>query len=203
MKNTRFDLRIVIGIIIAHILIYFTFQDKNIFWHMFTASMLILISYSIFNEKADSQSSYIQNFIYGVLSGFLLFTLFWLGDYIIDFFHMPFKKEITALYKYYSPSNFWHYLTLLFIIVPGEEIFWRGFIQKKLASKVSLPLSITLATLAYASVQLYSGYYIHMVAALVGGIYWGILYAWKKNITLNIISHVVFDFCLFILFPLR
>ena len=76
MKSTIMDLRFVIGIFIAHILMYITFQDKSIFWHMFTASMLILISYSIFNEKADAKSSFFQDIIFGLVSGFLLFRPF-------------------------------------------------------------------------------------------------------------------------------
>lgn len=203
MNKIKIDYRVLIGIIIAHILMYLTFEDKAIFWYMFTGAMLILISYSIFNEKADVRTSFIKNTLYGILSGIILFIIFWLGNFLIEFFNMPFKKEITGLYKHFSPKSFWHYLTLLLIIVPGEEIFWRGFIQKRLERKLNIRFAIILSTLLYASVQIYSGYTIHIVAALIGGIFWGFLYSWKKSIRLNVISHIVFDFCLFILFPLR
>ncbi len=203
MNKIKIDYRVLIGIIIAHILMYLTFEDKAIFWYMFTGAMLILISYSIFNEKADVRTSFIKNTLYGILSGIILFIIFWLGNFLIEFFNMPFKKEITGLYKHFSPKSFWHYLTLLLIIVPGEEIFWRGFIQKRLERKLNVRFAIILSTLLYASVQIYSGYTIHIAAALIGGIFWGFLYSWKKSIRLNVISHIVFDFCLFILFPLR
>lgn len=203
MNKIKIDYRVLIGIIIAHILMYLTFEDKAIFWYMFTGAMLILISYSIFNEKADVRTSFIKNTLYGILSGIILFIIFWLGNFLIEFFNMPFKKEITGLYKHFSPKSFWHYLTLLLIIVPGEEIFWRGFIQKRLERKLNIRFAIILSTLLYASVQIYSGYTIHIAAALIGGIFWGFLYSWKKSIRLNVISHIVFDFCLFILFPLR
>ena len=69
------------------------------------------------------RTSFIKNTLYGILSGIILFIIFWLGNFLIEFFNMPFKKEITGLYKHFSPKSFWHYLTLLLIIVPGEEYF--------------------------------------------------------------------------------
>lgn len=197
------DYRLIIGFTMAHILMYLTFQDNKIFWYMFTATMLILISYSIFNEKAEQPTSMIHNSVYGIISGILLFIVFWFGDAMIQLFNLPFKKEITSLYKAFAPVSLWHYIVLLFIIVPGEEIFWRGYIQKRLGLKMSATLSIVIATILYASVQLYSGYFIHIIAALFAGIFWGILYQWKKSMPLNIISHVIFVLCIFILFPLR
>ncbi len=203
MNKIMIDYRILIGIVIAHILMYLTFEDKAIFWYMYTGSMLILISYSILNEKADVHSSFIKNALYGILTGFILFFIFWLGNVVIEFFNMPFKKEITGLYRNFAPTSFWHYLTMILIIVPGEEIFWRGFIQKRLERKYNVRFSVILSAILYASIQIYSGYVIHIAAALFGGIFWGALYSWKKSIRLNIISHIVFNICLFTLFPFR
>jgi len=203
VKKVILDYRIVIGFIIAHILMYITFNDKSIFWYMFTATMLILISYSIFNEKADQQSSIVKNSIYGLISGVFLFLVFWFGDLMINFLNLPFQKEISALYRSFSPKSFWHFLVLLIIIVPGEELFWRGFIQKRLGKKFGITLSIVISTILYASVQIYSGYVIHIIAAIVAGIFWGTLYARKKSLPLIIVSHFIFDLFIFILFPLR
>jgi uncharacterized protein len=203
VKKVKVDYRLIIGFVIAHILMYLTFQDKKIFWYMFTATMLILISYAILNEKAEQPTSNVQNSLYGIFSGILLFIVFWLGDAIIELFHLPFEKEIFNLYKTFAPVNLWHYIVLLFIIVPGEEIFWRGYIQKRISYKWGPALSIVIATVLYASIQVYSGYVIHIIAALFAGIFWGALYSWKKSMPLNIISHFIFDLCIFILFPLR
>ncbi|WP_338469990.1 type II CAAX endopeptidase family protein [Niallia sp. XMNu-256] len=203
MNKIIVDYRILIGFIIAHILMYLTFQDKATFWYMFTGAMLILISYSILNEKADVHTTFIKNTFYGILSGFVLFFIFLLGNLTIEFFNIPLKREITGLYRYFAPSSFWHYLILFLVIVPGEEIFWRGFIQKRLERKHDVRFAIILSTILYASIQIYSGYIIHIIAALFGGIFWGALYSWKRSIRINIISHIVFSVCLFILFPFR
>ena len=108
---------------------------------------------------------------------------------MIQLFNLPFEKEVTSLYKAFAPVSLWHYIVLLFIIVPGEEIFWRGYIQKRLGMKMSATLSIVIATMLYASIQIYSGYFIHIIAALFGGIFWGALYVWKK-VCHSISSHI-------------
>nr|WP_221452193.1 CPBP family intramembrane glutamic endopeptidase [Bacillus benzoevorans] len=183
---------------------YLTFQNKATFWYMFTAAMLLLMSYAIFHLKTDDKCSVLSYSFYGVASGIVLFALFWLGNVLIGFFHLPFNGEISSLYRSYSPSQIWHYIVLFLFIIPGEELFWRGFVQKKLsATKLNIKYSVLLAAVLYASVQLYSGYFIHFFAALIAGLFWGFLYAWKRNMHMLIISHLVFDLFTFVLLPFR
>jgi uncharacterized protein len=58
------------------------------------------------------------------------------------------------------------------------------------------------SSLMYASVSLYSGEWILVLAAVISGLFWGSLYIWKRSIPLVIVSHLVFDLFIFILFPL-
>lgn len=204
MKKSAFDYRFIIGLFLAHVVMYLTFKDKAIFWYMFTAATLFLISYAILHEKTENQASFLSYFLYGMVSGLLIFSLFWVGNFLIDFFHLPFAKGISRLYNSFSPTEIWHYIVLFLIIVPGEELFWRGFIQKRLTNVLSHSyIGVLIASLLYASVQIYSGSFIHFLAALVAGIFWGILYLWKKSMPLIILSHLVFDLFIFILFPFR
>lgn len=203
MKKFTIDYRIIIGLILAHLFMYITFQDKSIFWYMFTATMLILISYSILHEKIDDEATFLTYSLYGLLSGIILYALFWTGNTLINVFHLPFDKGISKLYTRFSPTQIWHYIVLLLFIVPGEELFWRGFIQKRIARYTGVTSSILLAALLYASVQIYSDTFIHLIAAFIAGVFWGGLYAWKKSMPLVIISHLIFDLLLFILFPFR
>ena len=43
MKKLAIDIRLIGGLLLAHLLIYFTFQDKSIFWYIFSASYLGLL----------------------------------------------------------------------------------------------------------------------------------------------------------------
>jgi len=180
---------------------YFTFQDKAIFWYIFSATLLFLISYSILNEDLDDEMPFISYIVYGAISGFILFAIFWIGHSLIVFLDLPFTKQISKLYGRFSPSQLWHYIVLLLIIIPGEEIFWRGFVQKRISKYINGPIVIILATILYTSVHFYSSQWILAFAALVAGLYWGFLYEWKKSMPLVIVSHLIFDLFLFVLLP--
>jgi len=203
VRKITIDYRILFGLILAHFFMYITFQDKAIFWYMFTATMLILMSYAILHEKSDQQASFLTFSVYGILSGLILFAFFWTGNFLIHFFHLPFNQEVSRLYLHFAPKQIWHYIVLLLFIVPGEELFWRGFMQKRMSKLMNVKYSVLLASVFYASIQIYSGYFIHILAALFAGLFWGALYAWKKSLSLVVVSHLTFDVLIFILLPFR
>jgi uncharacterized protein len=202
MKNRFIDLRLIAGYILAHALMYFTFSDRAIFWYIFTGSLLVLITFAMFQEDVDDEASFFKYISMGVLSGLLLYALFWLGVQIFDLFNLPFEKSIKNLYRWFAPTLFWQYLALILVAAPGEELFWRGFIQKRLLRYFGPIGSITIGALLYASVHIYSGTFILMLAAFLSGLLWGALYMWKKSMPLVIVSHIVFDIMIFIILPL-
>ncbi|WNS76973.1 type II CAAX endopeptidase family protein [Bacillus sp. DTU_2020_1000418_1_SI_GHA_SEK_038] len=203
MKKITADYRLIIGLIIAHMLMYFTFQDKAVFWYIFSASLLFLISHSILNEELKDEVPFGLYLLYGIGSGLLLFGIFWAGFHMIDFLNLPMMKDISKLYGRYSPSMLWHYIVLILIIIPGEEIFWRGFVQTRILKYTNIPAAIVISAILYASVHLYSEQWILAFAALVAGLFWGWLYTWKKSMPLLIVSHLIFDLFLFVIVPLK
>ncbi|MEW9108907.1 CPBP family intramembrane glutamic endopeptidase [Cytobacillus gottheilii] len=196
------DIRLLFALILAHGLMYFTFSDRGVFWYIFSATMLFLISYAILNEDVEDEEPFWTYLFYGILSGILLFAVFWTGFHLMQLIGLPIEKSAARLYRDFSPANLWHYIIMLLIIVPGEELFWRGFVQKRLMRFAGVFPSILIASLLYASVSLYSGEIILPLAALIGGLFWGILYVWKRSIPMLIVSHLIFDVFLFLLFPL-
>ena len=189
--------------IIAHLLLFFTFQDKAIFWYIFSASMLVLISLSLAKESIDNSVSIWNTVLIGSASGVLLFSFFWVGNHLFNFFDLPLTRQVTALYKWYAPKETWHYFVLMLIIAPGEEIFWRGYIQKRLLVYSRSWMSIPISALMYASAHLYADYWMLAFSALFAGVFWGWLYWWKRSLPLVIVSHLIYDFFLFITLPLR
>jgi membrane protease YdiL (CAAX protease family) len=201
MKKYFQDPRILIGLIIAHVLIYFSFQDKAIFWYIFSGSILVLIAYAMFQEEVDDELSFIQYLFLGALSGFILYFVFWLGIRALDFLQLPHNRSINNLYKWFAPSLFWQYLALVLVAAPGEELFWRGFIQKRLQKNFTPTVSILIASILYASVHIYSGSFLLVLAAFLSGFVWGYLYFSKKSMPLVIVSHIIFDLMVFIILP--
>lgn len=203
MKKYLSDYRLLIGLFISHILMYYTYDHKSVFWYLMTASILFLISYSILHEDMDHRASFLTYISTGLFTGFLLYGVFWLGSFILHLLDLSVVNHINSLYHRYSPNNLWQYLVLILIVVPGEEIFWRGFIQKRLMNILTPRTSIIVAALLYASVQLYAGFFILPFAALIAGLFWGFLYEWKQSLPLVIVSHLVFDLLLFVVHPLN
>ncbi|MCM3568715.1 CPBP family intramembrane glutamic endopeptidase [Neobacillus mesonae] len=203
IKNLTFDFRLIFGLILAHILIYFSFHEKVIFWYIFTGSILVLIAYSMFQGEVDDELSFFQYILFGAITGFILYALFWLGYQLIGQLPSAFDKEIRKLYKWFAPSLFWQYLALILVAAPGEEIFWRGFFQKRLMKHFSPAVSIVIGACAYASVSYYSGSLLLILASLFSGLVWGFVYFRKKSMPLVIVSHIIFDVLIFIMLPFK
>lgn len=203
MKNLLKDYRLIIGLILAHLLYYFSFQEPGIFWYIFTGSILALIIYSMLQRKVDDELPFIQYFLLGAISGLLLFFVFWLGLKIMEITHLPLISSIHQLYYYYAPEQFWEYMALILVAAPGEELFWRGYVQKKLLNYFGPVISIAAGAILYTSVQIYSGSFILLLATFISGCVWGAIYFWKKSMPLVIISHIIFDIMIFIILPFK
>ncbi|MEH7354992.1 type II CAAX endopeptidase family protein [Neobacillus drentensis] len=203
MKKNILNIRLIACLIIAHALIFFSFHDKTIFWYIFTGSVLVLIALAMFQGDVDDDVSFIQYIFLGVLTGLLLYFVFWLGFQAIQVLHLPFEKSIKKLYRWYSPHVFWQYIALVLVAAPGEELFWRGFIQKTLLKYLSPIWGILSAALLYASVNIYSGSILLVFSAFFSGFVWGFLYFWKKSMPLVIVSHIIFDIMIFIILPFK
>ena len=109
---------------------------------------------------------------------------------------------MTRLYSRFAPDVIWHFIALILVIIPGEEFFWRGFIQKRILEHTNVRTSIILSSVLYAMVSLYSGYVLLGICAFIGGLMWSFLYAWKRSLPLVIVSHLTFDLLLLLFFPL-
>ncbi|PLS06367.1 CPBP family intramembrane glutamic endopeptidase [Neobacillus cucumis] len=201
MDRRFLDYRLIVGFIIAHVLIYFSFHDKTIFWYIFSGSILILIAYAMLQGEVDDEASFAKYILFGVISGLLLYLIFWLGFHAFQLVGLPFEKSVNKLYRWYAPQAFWHYIALVLVAAPGEELYWRGFIQKSLLKFFKPFWSILFGAFLFASVQIYSGSFLLMFAAFISGFAWGLLYYWKRSMPLVIVSHIIFDILIFIIFP--
>lgn len=203
MKKLPIDLRLIVGLVIAHALLFFSFHDKAIFWYIFSGSILVLISFAMIQGEVDDKLSFFQYFFLGAISGLLLFLVFWVGNQLIGAFQLPFNKELNRLYKWFAPSLFWQYIALILVAAPGEELFWRGYIQKRLIISLKPVWGIVAGAALYGTVHIYSSSLLLVLAAFISGLVWGTLYYWKKSMPLVIISHIIFDIMIFIILPFR
>jgi len=116
----------------------------------------------------------------------------------------PLQKELG--YRLLNMSNSAvgvciYFLFCILIIGLGEEIFWRGFIQKKLSSYFSPNKSVWFTAILFALIHFYiftilpikTGISFLVLIALVGGI-WGYLFNYYDNVWSSAVSHGVVVF---------
>lgn len=145
-----------------------------------------------------------SNILLGIVIAVALWLCFWVGDKVATFLFSTARPEIDSIYGMkdgVSPSLL--SILLLFVIGPAEEIFWRGFVQERLSQRWGLNNGFLIATALYTSVHLASCNFMLIMAALVAGTFWGLLYRFfPQRYTAIIISHALWDAAVFVWFPI-
>ena len=193
------------GLVLASLLWFVMFGLQiQPFWPIMTGSTLLLILYSSICLKSAlfKSDSVVFDVILGVLSAIVLYAVFYCGNILFRHIPGPFGNQINTIYLLKTGTPSWVLLiTLIFPIGPGEEIFWRGFIQDRWIKLFGPYKGFVFSTLLYTAVHLPAGNPVLLVAAMVCGSAWGALYLWRKSIIPIVISHVLWDIAVFILFP--
>jgi uncharacterized protein len=202
-NNYKYSL---ITIIVAAILWYVMFVIKPFnFWIEMSGSIGFLTLIALIMDKDILKIKEItsKQILIGILSAILLYIVFYIGN-IITGYIFPFKNaQVLSIYSNKTQGNsLWIGLLLLLVIGPGEELYWRGFIQSTLSNKFGENKGYVFATLLYGGVHILTGNIMLIIAALVCGIYWGWIYKKQRSILTVIISHAIWDLTIFVLFPI-
>ena len=142
----------------------------------------------------------------GAIAALMLYVIFFVGNFSANLLFGFASDQVNSIYamKSSDSSMLWIALMLLFVSSPGEEIFWRGFLQKWAIGKWGSVAGWLVTALLYAAVHIVSGNFILVMAALGAGLFWGLMAAWlKDNLLPVIISHSLWTFGIFVLWPIR
>ena len=103
-----------------------------------------------------------------------------------------FERAVVDLYRRSRETRFVTVLVLtLLIAVPGEELFWRGFLLPELRDATG---SVTGAILTWAAAVGVSAVWASpplLAGAVVGGALWTVLAIWSGGVLAPIASHLV------------
>ena len=201
--------KLIIPVLIAAFLWFLMFspwtsQFLN-FWIAMAISATILIAISLTQRKSIlDQFNFNWKVIgFGLLSSVVLWMVFYLGDFFSKMLFDFARPQVDSIYAMKEGQNkILLILGLLFIIGPAEEIFWRGYVQDRLIGKYGEWKAFIITTLIYALVHIWSFNFMLVMAALICGIFWGLMYRYSKNLVPLVISHAVWDVAVFILFPI-
>ena len=140
----------------------------------------------------------------GLVLAAVLYAVFWLGN-AVSAAVLPFARaQVVDVYGIRSGADpAMIALALVFLIGPAEEIFWRGFVQRRLERCwLSRWQAVVVGALIYAGVHVWSGNVMLVGAALTGGLFWGSVLAVAGNLWPGIVSHAAWDVAIFLLWPI-
>ena len=171
------------------------------FWIKIGLSVIAVSSYS-FVWKRPVIIVRPRSLILGLASAAVLYGLFYAGDRLAPIILSGAQSQVGNIYSLGDGTNrFLIAMLLLFITGPGEEIFWRGFLQDELMRRLGPIPGYVVTTVVYAAVHVFSGNLMLILAALVAGAFWGLLYLWKRDLCLQITSHSVWSAVIFAVLP--
>lgn len=220
MKKSAAYTLVTVCCLVAAVLWFLMFSPwmglQDGFWLMMCGSSLILLGLSIMFGNIRLKFD-LQQVLLGCALAVVLWGVFWVGDKLSQLMFGFARGQVDTIYALGDGSRLWLVgLQLLFITGPAEEIFWRGFIQKKLSDLFSqscngtilgrstgsfVAMCITLAV--YTLIHIWSFNFMLIMAALVAGFIWGALYWYKPEwLPALVLSHALWDAAVFAVFPI-
>ncbi|MBQ0062533.1 MAG: CPBP family intramembrane metalloprotease [Prevotella sp.] len=207
MKNAKLALCIAVAAVLWFIMFSPWTAPHINFWYMMTASAAILITLSVcFGEwkgRNGKRFSLPFTLFCAVAIAVALWMAFWIGDKLSQLMFDFARPQVDLIYSIKgSTSKIYIALALLFIIGPAEELFWRGYIQEFMQQRLGKNLGFVVATLVYTLIHIWSFNFMLIMAALVCGVCWGLLYRIDRRLLpALIISHALWDTAAFVVFP--
>ncbi len=204
MKKTYFA--IIIAAILWFVMFFAPISKHLDFWTVMTGSALVLTGLATLLGGSWWKETRLnwKSFVFGLLAAAGLWLVFYFGDRISAELFTFARSQVDSIYTIKGDtSKLIIGVLLLLVIGPAEEIFWRGFVQRKWMEHSGKFAGFAAATLVYTLIHVWSLNFMLIMAALVCGVFWGLIYLiWgHKSLPVLIISHALWDVAAFVLFP--
>jgi uncharacterized protein len=179
------------------------------FWWWMSLDIALLIALGAIIDRKRVGSVFfgvhpllVRKIIWGILSAAALYAVFFVGNRLSRAILPIVGSGIDGVYGFKEGASTLRIACLIALFIgPGEELFWRGFLQRRWQNRFGrLPgflMSATLYTLIHAG----SGNPILILSAAVGGIFWGALYLRTGSVLLVAVSHTIWDLAVFLILP--
>lgn len=188
--------------LIVLIIMIISFQYTPIFWFSYTNLLGIGIIFAFFFGNLMNKQSLLRSLFIGIPIGVIgYFTAISIYNILAYISPVAFQN-VKELLEIYSPTAIWQYAALLIVIVLGEEMIWRVYLQQELKKMVSKKWAVLISAIHFGLPLLICGFYIGAIAAFLSGIIFGGLYEWLKSLPIVFTAHITMAIFLFLLFPL-
>lgn len=183
------------------------------FWFMLTFSTFLLaaIAFLLGTPLLLGREFTARNVLLGVVLAALLYGVFYAGN--------QFLKMVSGLFPALLPDRAGNIasvyanlgglsravvsLLLFFPIGFGEEVFWRGFVQRRLSERWSAGPAFVVTSLLYTGIHLATGNPVLILAALTCGLFWGGFYWATGSLVPVLVSHMLWDPFIFVIWPIK
>ena len=176
------------------------------FWIAMSISAAILTMVATLSRPAwwrDLKWSW-SNIALGVAIAVVLWGVFWVGDKLSQVMFDFARPQVDSIYAMKDGNSATIIaIALLVLIGPAEEIFWRGYIQRTLSERLGANRGFVITTAIYTLVHIGSLNFMLIMAAMVCGIAWGLLYRlMPERFSAILLSHALWDAAVFVIFPI-
>jgi uncharacterized protein len=193
----------IIAIILAFVCWAFTFGiPQGNFWVKIGLSVIIVTAYSLWWHRPVIRPNW-RSFVLGAISAVVLYFIFYAGNIVSALIFSNAGRQVGGIYGLgHGTNHLLIFLLLLLVTGPGEEIFWRGFLQSRIMKRFGDVPGYIITTCVYAGVHVFSGNIILIGAALIAGAFWGAMYMWRKDLFMQIVSHSLWSSFIFAVTPI-
>lgn len=168
------------------------------FWTRAAAAGLAIGVYAVVaqrEELGDLLRPTVVDVAIGAGGAVVLYGVFWAGDALLRRWVPAAAAHVDELYgvRLVPSSERLPAPAVIPFVGVCEELFWRGMVQTR--------AGFLLALTAYAAVHLWERKAVLVLAAVVGGAFWGGLFAWRETLVAPIVSHALWDLAVVVWFP--
>jgi len=179
------------------------------FWWWMSSNLVVLISLALILDqsyrifiKEDFTRGITRKVLMGLASAIILYFFFFFGNMLSRLMFDFAGDGISNVYAFKGDAEGIRIgILMLLIIGPGEEFFWRGFLQRHFQRRLGKWRGFILATVIYTGVHVLTGNVMLILAALIAGLFWGWMYMKYNSMVMNIVSHTIWDIAVFLIFP--
>ena len=169
------------------------------FWSRAAVAGVAIGGYAIVVQRAELEDLLrptVVDVAIGVAAAGVLYGVFWAGNAILRRWLPAVAAQVENLYDVRSvrrPARL-PIAAVLLVVGPCEELFWRGLVLER--------AGFLLALAGYAAVHLWERKAVLILAAVVGGAFWGALFSWRGTLVAPIGSHALWDLAIVVWRPL-
>lgn len=179
------------------------------FWWWMTINLSVLLTLAFVSDREyfhllarDFTTGIWKKTGIGLLSALVLYLVFFLGNYLSRLWFDFASPGVDGVYRFKGDATGIRIATLMLLVIgPGEELFWRGYLQRKFSNRYGRWTGLMIALILYTGVHIFTGNFMLIMAALICGLFWAWMYLKYESMLINVISHTVWDIVVFLILP--